>query len=198
MTAGRLIFWIRPPPAFICTCAHAHCDTPAPPARSFARLPRRHERTPWPPPSLRPWQAFFAGRNKLSGELPRSIGLLGNLTKLWLHINELSGELPPSIGRCCSLTELKLFRNKLSGPVPQHLGLCSKMQRLWLNNNEFTSFPVALADLGELVEFHGHMCPASGNVPVAMKQALSQLEVFTHYSKEELHKRVNVHSKGWR
>ena len=175
-------------------------------ARSFARLPRRPERTPWPPPSLRPWpppslrpwQAFFAGRNKLSGELPRSIGLLGNLTKLWLHINELSGELPPSIGRCCSLTELKLFRNKLSGPVPQHLGLCSKMQRLWLNNNEFTSFPVALADLGELVEFHGHMCPASGNVPVAMKQALSQLEVFTHYSKEELHKRVNVHSKGWR
>ena len=51
----------------------------------------------------------------LLGHIPDSIGLLSNLTTLYLHDNALVGEIPVAIKGLRSLIVLRLDNNKLSG-----------------------------------------------------------------------------------
>ena len=67
----------------------------------------------------------------LSGEIPREIGKLTNLTQLNLSKNQLSGEILPEIGNLTNLTFLKLTDNQLTGQIPQQV--CDWMESINLS-----------------------------------------------------------------
>ena len=57
--------------------------------------------------------------NKLSGEIPDSLGDFSGLTDLDLSHNSLSGQIPVGIGqRLTSIVNLDLSHNHLTGPIP--------------------------------------------------------------------------------
>ena len=60
-------------------------------------------------------------RNRLSGEIPRDLGQLTNLTSLVLADNRLSGEIPPELGNLPNLVRVYLSNNLLIGCVPDGL-----------------------------------------------------------------------------
>jgi len=74
----------------------------------------------------------------LTGEIPRSIGDLTNLTFLRLHNNQLTGEIPPEIGQLTNLIELDLSYNNLSGEIPLEIGNLINLTKLGLSQNELT------------------------------------------------------------
>jgi Leucine-rich repeat (LRR) protein len=65
--------------------------------------------------------------NGLSGQLPRELGLLTNLTIVHLDFNQLTGTIPTELGRLESLEELQLSSNRLSGQLPRELGLLTNL-----------------------------------------------------------------------
>lgn len=53
--------------------------------------------------------------NILTGQIPRSIGLMTKLEGLYLQLNQLSGNVPVEIGSCSSLIRIRLYNNVLTG-----------------------------------------------------------------------------------
>ena len=60
--------------------------------------------------------------NQLTGEIPKEIGKLMNLRRLYLYKNQLTGEIPKEIGKLINLNELDLNKNKLTGEIPKEIG----------------------------------------------------------------------------
>ena len=50
-----------------------------------------------------------------TGNIPKSLGQLTNLTELHLYANELSGNIPITLGNLVHLKELCLYWNSLTG-----------------------------------------------------------------------------------
>ena len=59
--------------------------------------------------------------NKLEGVLPKEIGKLTNLQKLFLSNNKLEGEIPKEIGKLTNLQWLYLNNNKLEKEIPKEI-----------------------------------------------------------------------------
>ena len=57
--------------------------------------------------------------NQLSEGIPKELGQLASLQKLWLSINQLSGN--PKELAAPSLQKLELNNNQLSGSIPKEL-----------------------------------------------------------------------------
>ena len=64
---------------------------------------------------------FDLSNNKLTGEIPSSIGTLSSLQLLNLSGNQLQGPIPVSLGNISALEQLDLAKNKLSGHIPKKL-----------------------------------------------------------------------------
>ncbi|KAL2505356.1 disease resistance family protein/LRR family protein [Abeliophyllum distichum] len=62
------------------------------------------------------------GYNKMTGNLPKSLGSLKNLQYLILWRNSFRGSIPETIGNLLSLRELYLSYNQMSGKIPVSLG----------------------------------------------------------------------------
>ena len=80
--------------------------------------------------------------NVISGSIPHDINqILPNLEVLELSNNKLSGEIPSSMGNCSNLEVVKLNNNRLSGQIPQQL---SELHRLIIFSvaNNLLSGPV--------------------------------------------------------
>ena len=59
--------------------------------------------------------------NKLTGNVPNSLGKLGDLEHLNLRDNQLSGPILQENGNLMSLSELQLDTNHFIGFLPQNL-----------------------------------------------------------------------------
>lgn len=89
--------------------------------------------------------------NKLTGEIPETIGQLASLKDLILHSNELSGQIPSTIGQLIALQDVyvcplgeamrlnflcfahrHLAINKLSGSIPSTIGQLTTMIDLYI------------------------------------------------------------------
>ena len=56
--------------------------------------------------------------NRLSGEIPESLGLVTSLVTLYLDDNQLEGSIPAAIGNLDSISRVDLSNNRLAGVVP--------------------------------------------------------------------------------
>ena len=92
------------------------------------------------------------------------IGLLTNLTRLYLDGNELTGEIPPEIGNLMNLQELGLSWNQLSGEIPSEIGNLTSLWGIWLDVNQLTgeipeSFCDIYPNLTEINLGSNNLCP---------------------------------------
>jgi len=110
--------------------------------------------------------------NQLTGNIPPEIGILTNLTGLFLSYNYLRGEIPSEIGNLRNLTELHLGHNGLQGEIPPEIGNLGILAYLSLWDNELTgSIPPEIGNLASLTylslwdnELTGSIPPETGNL----------------------------------
>ncbi|KAL0359104.1 UNVERIFIED_CONTAM: putative LRR receptor-like serine/threonine-protein kinase IRK [Sesamum angustifolium] len=74
-------------------------------------------------------------QNKLSGEIPSSVGDLGSLQLLNMSRNSFVGTIPARIGQLKSLSILDLSENQLNGSIPSEIGLLKSLNELSLEKN---------------------------------------------------------------
>ncbi|KAH7446513.1 hypothetical protein KP509_01G060000 [Ceratopteris richardii] len=91
-------------------------------------------------------------QNEITGLLPAEIGLLANLTTLWLDSNSITGPIPSELGNLTSLTLLQLDTNRLTGQIPASLGKLTELTEvLSLSMNQLTGpIPTQIARLTKL------------------------------------------------
>ncbi len=125
--------------------------------------------------------------NGLTGELPKEIGNLTNLTRLYLSAAfanrpHLNGTLPEEIGNLTQLHELNLTMNAMSGPLPRSLGKLTSLYDLYIYQNfndgmHFTgSLPREMGDMTSLVNLTiiDYFSPMNGDIPSSFSN-LTQL-----------------------
>ncbi|XP_028773179.1 receptor-like protein EIX1 [Neltuma alba] len=83
-------------------------------------------------------RGFDLSSNKLSGKIPRELGMLDGLISLNLSRNQLDGEIPSEIGRLTSLESLDLSKNHLSGSIPSSFAQLNYLAVLDLSSNNLS------------------------------------------------------------
>ncbi len=86
--------------------------------------------------------------NKNIIKIPREIGVLKNLKKLYIY-DTIIQEIPTEIGDLINLKELYLSENKLSH-IPKEIGNLKKLEELYLNDNVLEELPKELGNLNNL------------------------------------------------
>ncbi|KAL6195529.1 hypothetical protein ACLB2K_031148 [Fragaria x ananassa] len=76
------------------------------------------------------------GGNRISGNIPASVGRLTSLTLLNVSYSSISGEIPTEIGQLENLQELSIAGNDLSGHIPNSRNL-KKFNNIDLSGNHF-------------------------------------------------------------
>ncbi|ONH94987.1 hypothetical protein PRUPE_7G044200 [Prunus persica] len=75
--------------------------------------------------------------NKLSGEIPGTLGRCISLERLHLQGNKLEGSIPQTLKSLRGLEEIDISRNNLSGKIPEFLGNLGSLKHLNLSHNNF-------------------------------------------------------------
>ena len=95
--------------------------------------------------------ALRLGDNNLNGRIPRELGSLVNLERLWLHENALSGPIPGELGSLVKLESLALHENDLNGPIPGELVSLVNLEELVLHENDLRGpLPRSMTNLNQL------------------------------------------------
>ncbi|OUL60367.1 vWA domain-containing protein [Flavobacterium sp. AJR] len=103
---------------------------------------------------------------KLTGVIPREIGNLTYLKKIYFLSNNLTGPIPVEITQLANLEELVLAFNQLSGTIPSQIGNLLKLKQLALNGNQLTGgIPVEIGKLTELLNVYLHTNNLTGSIP---------------------------------
>ena len=112
---------------------------------------------------------LFLSYNYLRGEIPSEIGNLINLTELHLGHNSLQGEIPPEIGNLGNLTYLSLWDNELTGEIPPEIGNLSNLTYLSLWDNELTgNIPPEIGNLTSLIFLSISENKINGQIPLEL------------------------------
>ena len=112
---------------------------------------------------------LFLSYNYLRGEIPSEIGNLRNLTELHLGHNSLQGEIPPEIGNLGNLTYLSLWDNELTGSIPPEIGNLASLTYLSLWDNELTgSIPPEIGNLNNLIFLSISENKINGQIPLEL------------------------------
>ena len=112
--------------------------------------------------------------NNLEGTLPKSIGQLSSLQRLYLCNNRIKGPLPDELGNLMNLTHLYLRYNEISGPVNASLGELNSLIDLRLRSNFFTgSIPSEFGKLVNLKYLILSYNGLSGEIPVELGQLVN-------------------------
>ena len=120
--------------------------------------------------------------NKLEGVLPKEIGKLTNLQRLYLDSNKLEGEIPKEIGKLTNLQSLSLFSNKLEGKIPKEIGKLTNLQKLFLDNNKLEGeIPKEIGNLTNLQKLYLSYNKLEGEIPKEIGK-LTNLQVLTLYN----------------
>lgn len=107
-----------------------------------------------------------ATNNQITGAIPQSIELLGNLVTLDLSMNQLKGEIPAGLCALKSLNYLNLGNNNFSGVIPAGFIELHSLQELDLSSNYLTGeIPGDLVKLRKLSVLMLNDNKLSGNVP---------------------------------
>lgn len=111
------------------------------------------------------------GYNSFSGEIPRELGCLSQLSDLQLVLNQLAGEIPKELANLENLIRLDLSSNKLTGSIPPELGKLKNLERLFLGWNCLSGqIPAELSNLSNL-SFIDLQCNClTGNIPFELSK----------------------------
>uniref|UniRef100_A0A0E0IGG8 non-specific serine/threonine protein kinase n=1 Tax=Oryza nivara TaxID=4536 RepID=A0A0E0IGG8_ORYNI len=138
--------------------------------------------------------------NKLSGQIPSTIGNLSQLsmdqipiqilngTSLYVSLdlsnNLLTGSIPPQIGALITLVVLDISFNKFSGEIPSSLGQCVSLLSLDLKHNMLNgSIPQLLGQLKSIVLLDLSQNMFVGQIPEFLVNFsfLNQLDLSNNY-----------------
>ncbi|CAO2169595.1 unnamed protein product [Urochloa humidicola] len=104
--------------------------------------------------------------NRLTGEIPSSIGTLSRLAVLNLADNQLTGAIPASITSLSSLKHLDLANNQLTGRVPSDIGKLSMLSRALLGKNRLSgSIPASVSSMPRLADLDISENQLTGGIP---------------------------------
>ncbi|KAH9627144.1 hypothetical protein KSS87_018384 [Heliosperma pusillum] len=114
--------------------------------------------------------------NKLTGDLPGTLGLVQSLQTIRFDRNSLSGILPDNLNNLTNVNELVLSNNSFSGDIPD-LSAMSNLNSLDLSNNNFTAaeVPTWLSSLQSLTTLTLERTGIEGGLPSDLF-SISQLE----------------------
>ena len=120
--------------------------------------------------------------NNLVGTIPKELGYLTSLERLWLHSNSLMMTIPTEIGRLQRLATLNLVGNELGGSLPTEIALILSVQKIQLSYNSFTgSLPTELSILRHLEclevfdnQFEGTISPSLASCAMLRSLDLSE------------------------
>lgn len=118
------------------------------------------------------------GYNKLTGNLPDSLGYLNNLRYLELWSNSFTGSIPNSIGNLSYLEEFYLSENKMGGNIPESIGQLSSLVVLELSENSWEGIVTEahFAKLAKLRELK--MTKSSPNISVVFNISANWVSPF--------------------
>ncbi|KAI8005295.1 putative leucine-rich repeat receptor-like serine/threonine-protein kinase [Camellia lanceoleosa] len=98
--------------------------------------------------------SFDLSNNRLSGEIPKSLGDLVQLNFMFLNHNLLTGAIPLSLGQCMDISKLDLSHNRLTGNIPPEISNLQEI-RIFLNlshNHLEGPLPIELSKLENVQE----------------------------------------------
>ncbi|KAI3754948.1 hypothetical protein L1987_54740 [Smallanthus sonchifolius] len=82
-------------------------------------------------------QHFHLGDNQLSGDIPPALFNM-RLIHLLLENNKLTGNIPSTLGLVTSLIVVRLDRNSLRGLVPSNINSLINLQNMFMYNNQLS------------------------------------------------------------
>ncbi|KAJ0714037.1 putative leucine-rich repeat domain superfamily [Helianthus annuus] len=91
--------------------------------------------------------------NKISGEIPSSLGNLKALKLFNISHNRISGHIPVSFGDLQNIESLDLSHNEISGSIPQSLVKLKQVSVLDLSNNRLTGKIPVGSQMDTMTEF---------------------------------------------
>ncbi|XP_035545196.1 MDIS1-interacting receptor like kinase 2-like [Juglans regia] len=112
------------------------------------------------------------------GLIPKDLGKLTSLEKLWLNGNHLSGAIPVEFESLTNLEFLDISSNKLCMSLPRNLGIgFSKLNYLNLSHNNFSEeLPILLMSLFHLSKLDLSYNSLTGEIP-SESSKMQSLEV---------------------
>ncbi|KAJ8425714.1 hypothetical protein Cgig2_009485 [Carnegiea gigantea] len=111
-------------------------------------------------------EVLSLSHNKINGTIPEEITDLLGLRVLDLSSNDLNGSFPKGSDRLKHLSTLNLKDNHLSGSIPPTIGNLSSIILLDLSLNNFSGpIPASLENLSNLTSFNVSYNKLSGKVP---------------------------------
>ncbi|KAI7727350.1 hypothetical protein M8C21_003496 [Ambrosia artemisiifolia] len=111
-------------------------------------------------------QKLLLDGNRFTGPIPDEIGKLQQLSKIDFSSNNFSGKITPKISKCQLLTYVDLSRNQLSGEVPTEITDMHILNYLNVSRNRLVgSIPMSIASMQSLTSVDFSYNELSGLVP---------------------------------
>ncbi|KAK4436442.1 putative LRR receptor-like serine/threonine-protein kinase IRK [Sesamum alatum] len=108
-------------------------------------------------------------QNKLSGEIPSTVGDFGSLQLLNMSSNSFVGTIPARIGQLKSLSILDLSENQLNGTIPSDIGLLKSLNELSLEKNSlWGTIPTSIGSCAGLISLSLARNEITGSIPAAL------------------------------
>uniref|UniRef100_M4CSR4 non-specific serine/threonine protein kinase n=1 Tax=Brassica campestris TaxID=3711 RepID=M4CSR4_BRACM len=117
-------------------------------------------------------ETLFLSNNNFARIIPPSledVGRLENLGELYVAHNKLSGNLPKTLGKCLSMEKLDLQGNSFDGVIPDISGLVGIKAADFSSNNLSGRIPEYLANFSLLEYLNLSFNNFEGNVPTEGK-----------------------------
>ncbi|GAB4827149.1 hypothetical protein Ancab_034038 [Ancistrocladus abbreviatus] len=116
--------------------------------------------------------------NRLSGEIPRSLGDMTSLTYLSLEANQFSGNVPSELGNLINLETLILSSNRLAGPLPTKLAMLKNLTDFRINDNNLSgAIPHFIQNWKQLQRLEMHASGLEGPIPPEISYLSSMTEL---------------------
>ncbi|KAK8617200.1 hypothetical protein V6N13_080118 [Hibiscus sabdariffa] len=115
-------------------------------------------------------EVFSVAENRLTGNLPSSIGNLSRqLSLLVMNNNFFEGTLPGEISNLVNVTLIAFEHNSLTGTIPPSIGTLPNLQYIFLHENRFSGkIPESLGNLTYLAEVHLSNNLLEGTIPSSL------------------------------
>ncbi|KAL2457600.1 putative LRR receptor-like serine/threonine-protein kinase RFK1 [Abeliophyllum distichum] len=118
--------------------------------------------------------------NRLSGEIPRDLGNMTNLTYLNLEANQFSGAIPSELGKLINLKTLILSANQLTGKLPTSFSRLTNLNDFRISDNTLSGpIPDLIQNWKQLTRLEMHASGLEGPIPskISLLTTLTDLRI---------------------